>query len=539
MPVAIGDLNGDGHPDLVVTDSYGSVNVMLGNGDGTFQAPITYGTGPWGNISVVLVDLNGDGHLDMVVDNWYFDENSPYYGSGAVIVLMGNGDGTFQSPVSYSPGGYGLPALAVADVNGDGKLDIVTDSCGSPNGAGECYAPALIGVLLGNGDGTFQPAVTSWAVEGEIDLTSVTVADVNGDGKPDIIRTGAYADVLCVLLGNGDGTFQPPVYYGPGGPMPFPVAVADLNGDKKLDLVVGLNSAAVGVLLNNRGVDYSPTTTTLVSSPNPVAPLKTVQYTATVSRKNGGLATGAVTFLEQGASAGAIAPLTDGQATYSTIYRSIGERVMQAFYSGDASDDYSDSALLAEYVMTPTETRVTTSGTPLLIGQPVSFTATVTSNYGTPPDGELVTFYAGSAKLGSVALASGTATYTTSSLSAGSHAIKAAYAGDASFKPSSWVVTQVVDKYATTTTLGSSLNPSQFGQAVTFTARVTSSGPVPTGKVSFKDGTKALGSVTMSGRVAKLTTSKLAVGTHSITAEYLGDADSATSTSPVLDQVVK
>ena len=133
--------------------------------------------------------------------------------------------------------------------------------------------------------------------------------------------------------------------------MPFPVAVADLNGDKKLDLVVGLNSAAVGVLLNNRGVDYSPTTTTLVSSPNPVAPLKTVQYTATVSRKNGGLATGAVTFLEQGASAGAIAPLTDGQATYSTIYRSIGERVMQAFYSGDASDDYSDSALLAEYVI--------------------------------------------------------------------------------------------------------------------------------------------------------------------------------------------
>ena len=96
-----------------------------------------------------------------------------------------------------------------------------------------------------------------------------------------------------------------------------------------------------------------------------------------------------------------------------------------------------------------------------------------------------------------------------------------------------------MDKYTTTTALTSSLNPSNYGQAVTFTATVTSAGPTPTGKVKFMDGTTTLKSVTLSGGVAALTTSKLAVGTHPITAQYLGDADSAESTSSVLDQVVQ
>ena len=182
---------------------------------------------------------------------------------------------------------------------------------------------------------------------------------------------------------------------------------------------------------------------------------------------------------------------------------------------------------------------LTTSGSPTLVGQPVTFTATVTSTRGAIPNGELVTFYDGTTAMASVALAGGTAAYTTSSLSAKTHTIKATYDGDANFRPSTGSVTQVVDKNPTTTALSSSPNPSQSGQAVTFTATVTSAGPTPTGKVKFMDGAKALGSRTMSGGGATLTTSRLAVGTHSITAEYLGDADNATSTSPVLNQVVQ
>ena len=131
------------------------------------------------------------------------------------------------------------------------------------------------------------------------------------------------------------------------------------------------------------------------------------------------------------------------------------------------------------------------------------------------------------------------ATFTTSSLAAKTHTIKAAYPGDDTFEPSSGSLKQVVDKYPTTTALRSSLNPSNYGQTVSFTATVTSAGPTPTGKVTFKDGTKSLQTVTLSGGVATYTTSKLAVGTHAITADYLGDAANATSTSPVLDQVVQ
>ncbi|MDQ1388847.1 MAG: hypothetical protein QOF56_2301, partial [Acidobacteriaceae bacterium] len=172
-------------------------------------------------------------------------------------------------------------------------------------------------------------------------------------------------------------------------------------------------------------------------------------------------------------------------------------------------------------------------------GQSVTFRATVSSSHGAIPDGELVTFFDVTTAIGTGSTVSGVATFTTSSLKAKTHTIKATYGGDATFRPSSGTVTQIVNKYTTTTTLTSSLNPSQFGQAVTFTAHVTSSGPAPTGKVKFLDGTLAIGSATLSGGVAKLTKSDLAVGTHSITAHYNGDAASSTSTSAVVNQVVQ
>jgi hypothetical protein len=236
----------------------------------------------------------------------------------------------------------------------------------------------------------------------------------------------------------------------------------------------------------------------------------------------------------------ATVPLSGNQAAYRTTYKIGGSHAITATYSGDASNLGSTSATLTEYIESVvTKTVVTTSGSPSHVGQPVTFTAAVTPKQGAIPDGELVTFYNGKTVIGTGATASGAATFTTSSLKVGKHSIKATYAGDGTFEPSAGSVKQVVDKNTTTTTLISSLNPSNYGQAVTFTATVTSAGPVPTGKVKFLDGTKALGSRALSGGVATLTTSKLAVGTHPITAEYLGDADNAKSTSPVLDQVVQ
>jgi hypothetical protein len=121
---------------------------------------------------------------------------------------LGNGDGTFQPVVSYASGGSDADSVAVADVNGDGKLDlVVANLCGINNCSG------VVGVLLGNGDGTFKPSVTYSA--GDAETKSVAIADVNGDGRLDILV--AAQNTVGVRLGNGDGTFQPAVTYASGG----------------------------------------------------------------------------------------------------------------------------------------------------------------------------------------------------------------------------------------------------------------------------------------------------------------------------------
>ena len=164
---------------------------------------------------------------------------------------------------------------------------------------------------------------------------------------------------------------------------------------------------------------------------------------------------------------------------------------------------------------------------PSTYGQRVTFIAMVTLNPGPPPDGETVSFMRGTKVLGTGTLSGGSASFTTSTLPAGTDYIKAVYSGDSNYAAStSKAASQVVNKATNTTTLTSSLNPSNFGQSVTFTASVTPqfSGTV-TGKVTFYDGTTALKTVILSGGVAKFTTSTLTSGAHSITATYNGNAN--------------
>jgi hypothetical protein len=416
---------------------------------------------------------------------------------------------------------------------------VVANACGnSPS----CSGLGTLAVLLGNGNGTFQTAISYGS--GGFAPVSVAVADVNGDSKPDLVvaNAGSFVDVL---LGNGDGTFQAAVGIGSGGINPYSVAVADVNGDGKPDIIVAnahskpkSTFGSVGVLMNNSG-PHSPTTTALVSNVNPAAINQLVTYTATVTNQSGGPLTGTIKFQHDNRTT--TIPLVGSQAMYKVAYGSAGHQFIEATYLGDADNAASASEQLTEYVgLAWTRTILTTSGSPSFVGKPVTFTATVSWNYGAVPDGELVTFYDGVTSIGTGNTASGVAKFTTSSLTVKTHTIKATYAGDANFKISSGTVTQVVEKYPTTTTLSSSPNPSNFGQAVTFTANVTSTGPsAPTGTVRFLDGTTTLGAATLSSGVAKLTKSKLAVGTHPITAHYLGDAVSATSTSSVVNQVVQ
>jgi hypothetical protein len=217
---------------------------------------------------------------------------------------------------------------------------------------------------------------------------------------------------------------------------------------------------------------------------------------------------GTVTF-KQGTSVLGTVALTNGQATYSTAYTTTGTRSITATYSGDSNNLGSTSAVLYQAVNTlpaVTTTKVRTSGSPTYINQPVTFTATITSTYGPIPNGETVTFYDGTAVIGTGLTTNSLSTFSISTLGARSHTIKATYGGDATFKSSSGTVTQVVQLYASSTSVPtSSLNPSIYGQAVTLTATVTSTAAsAPTGTVVFKSGTTWLASGTVAGDLTRI-----------------------------------
>jgi len=209
--------------------------------------------------------------------------------------------------------------------------------------------------------------------------------------------------------------------------------------------------------------------------------------------------------------------------------------------NGDGKPDLvGTSAIMLNITPFITTTSLTSSLNPSFVGQSVTFRAMVQSNRGAIPDGELVTFYDNSMALSAVPLTGGVATYTTSMLSGKTHNIKADYPGDAAFAPSTASVRQQVLKYATSSSLSSAPNPSNYEQTVTFTATVTPSGPYPvTGRVKFYDGATAIGHAPLTGGAATFTTKWLAVGTHAITAQYLSDAYNDKSTSAVVNQVVQ
>jgi len=190
-----------------------------------------------------------------------------------------------------------------------------------------------------------------------------------------------------------------------------------------------------------------------------------------------------------------------------------------------------------EFQRTASSTLLTTSATPTNVAQAVTLTATVTGTGGTPTG--TVTFLDGSVSLGTSTLASGSTTFTTAKLSAGAHSITAQYVGDTIFLGStSSAISQVVQQAASTTTLVGSPNPSISGQSVILTATVTGAGAIPTGAVTFLDGTTSIGTGTLASGSATINTAALAVGKHNITASYSGNINFSASASSVLPLVV-
>jgi len=251
--MVMGDFNGDGNVDLAVANSGaaplgddGNVCVLLGNGDGTFQAAKNFPAGK--NPSFIAVgDFDGDGRSDLLVIN-PGDSSSGVI--GGVSLLLAKPDGTLKPPVNILTG-YSPSSIVVGDLNGDQKLDVAI--------AGGDASGYQLFVLLGNGNGTFRTPVTSG-----LGNSLVIAGDINGDGKIDLMGTAQFncgSEELCgkfvILLGNGDGTFQPPLdYFAPGQGQISSLTAGDFNGDSRLDLTITWSNnvfapAITSVLLNN------------------------------------------------------------------------------------------------------------------------------------------------------------------------------------------------------------------------------------------------------------------------------------------------
>ena len=340
------------------------------------------------------------------------------------------------------------------------------------------------------------------------------------------------------MNGDGPASLATPVALSTGATSASPVGTYAI-------VASGATSTDYQILFGNGTltITQAGTTTGLVASPTAIGFGQGVTLTATIGvvSPGAGSPSGSVQFF-LGATSLGTAGLSGNTAVLTTTTLPIGADSLTAQYLGDSSFTGSTSAAAVVTVGIATSTSVTSSLSPSVHGQSVTFTATVTPSSGTATLTGSVTFYAGSTALGTATIASKKATLATTAVPTGSQAITAVYSGDSHYGPStSAALTQVVNQAFTTTSVASSANPAVYGQSVTYTATVKAVSPgsgTPTGTVTFYDGRTSLGAGTLSAGTARVTTAFLVVGAHSITAAYNGDANFTTSTSSALGQTI-
>jgi hypothetical protein len=523
--LAIADLNGDGRPDIVIAvtcstglsgcsngKGTGMLSVMLNNGDGTFKPAKAYKSGGYFAIAVIAADMNGDGKLDLVVANGCAGApfgNCP--AEGSVGILLGKGDGTFE-PVQTSPAGAGPHAMAVADVNKDGKLDVVVADL---NG-GTISGDGSVAVLLGTGSTVLQPAIIYDS--GGAATNSIVAADVNKDGKLDLVVTnfsGAGCEScpgsMAVLLGNGDGTFQNSVVY----PLKTPgsaLELADLNGDGKLDAIVNAGGGVFSVLLGEaKGVFGSPILNSTAGTYNGLPVVADVNGDHKPDLIVSNLYCGALAN-----SAGCASVLLgNGNGTFqSPALYSAGTTVGWIAVADLNGDSYPDIVFIGQ-------------GTQKNGGSAGILTGNGDGTFQSPvmlTTGGFNTAFVGVADLNG----DGKPDLIIDNQNIG---------GPGS---TGILLNQMGKSQSTSTSLSSSLNPSTAKQSVTFTATVSSSAGIPPDgeSVAFSNGYFVLGVVQLKGGVASFSTASLPAKTDSITANYVGDTKFESSASTVLLQKV-
>jgi len=282
------------------------------------------------------------------------------------------------------------------------------------------------------------------------------------------------------------------------------------------------------------------TSVTLSSSANPAAYLQPVTFSASVASATGTTPTGTVNFMDGSTLIGSGSLNASSVASFTTSSLSSGTHSMVAAYLGDANNEAANSSPLSQVVNSKpvTTVRLVSSSNPSTFGNPVTFTANLSSSTGGIPTGS-VAFFVGDSKIGTSPVSAGVASFPFSGMTVGTHTVSATYEGDANDPKATASISQTVEQDATTLTLTSSVNPSVSGEAVTFTATLNPSYGLAGGEsVTFSDGHAFLGTGTLSFGVATFTTSGLSVGLHEIRASYAGDVDREPVTSAPLAQKV-
>lgn len=493
--LAVLDVDGDGHLDLLAGNT-----VAYGKGDGTFGRVAVLPALASGYNQTYAVDINGDGKTDIVAIDTPPAVTAPGTVQYAFTVFHNAGGGTFTAMGPYplapsfaagSSASYNIFGLSFADVNGDGRIDVLSQS--NSVFAGNAASENNLNIMLNLGTGFGAPQAIDTTGVPNLSFAWTAFADLNGDGKQDLIVSyvaNTMNSAVATFLGNGDGTFATPVNF-PIGSTLIPgsllsLAVEDFNADGKPDVALGS-----GVLLLGNGDGTLTTGTPLFASgttfPNP--PPAYAVLTAPPANGIPGGSTAAATYalfymnLQAGANA-VFLPNVGSSATVLTMLGP-GTYSLTAHYSGDATYAASESNTIRVTVMpVAPKITVTSSANPSYSGESVTITATINAFFAGPTGS--VTFSDGATALGTVQVSNGAASYTGSFSSAGNHTITASYSGDADNLATSGSLTQAVDAPVTVSSGsgGSTSLSVASGQSVTTPLKVSGAAGF-SGQVNF------------------------------------------------------